>query len=588
MKLTLKKINCILTTSLIACSLFGITQAQSNTINNPLTSNATLHRADNIQKIETIISTIDKPNVAPIYKNNKPNRITSTLKKQTDTERSFRWFTSDEVKSPVVMVDTHPDMKNATAYPAETAIVESHYLERDKDGFFIYKVLDDKNNVVRYFTDAGITDIKWEPKKEAKNKNEKVAIDIIPVKEVIYSADISGLSPDTVYYYKVGDKNGELSQIGQFKTSSSPQKPFSFIQYTDTQNAYWNEHIRNEAQFGADTLQQAQKKAPDAEFVIHTGDIVEVSEVEDEWVDLMSQSQNSLLKMSIAPVSGNHDEYGLNTTDLYLNKFNDHFNVDSAGKIDGGSYYSFDYNNAHFIVLNTNDYKNKEKKALSKEQLKWLENDVKQAREKGAKWVILNYHKPLFSKSYHSLQDEDVQNVREDFMKLIDQLDIDLALQGHDHVFSRTKSLKYADKADSFVNAKIDNAQFTYDENNYKKLISPSGTTFVIPNTGGTKAYDAIFNKPLKHIHEMRPKLNWLTQEQLDHYNNLFEVGYQPQNSERFKTKHENYRDSSVQNFAVYTIDNNQLTGEIYQVAGDLSKGEKRSVELIDKFYIEK
>ncbi|PHM38149.1 Alkaline phosphatase [Xenorhabdus mauleonii] len=588
MKLTLKKINCILTTSLIACSLFGFSHAQSNITNNPLTSNATLHRADNIHKIETIIGTIDKPNVAPIYKNNKPNRITSTLKKQTDTERSFRWFTSDVVKSPVVMIDTHPDMKNATAYPAETATVESHYLERDKDGFFIYKVIDDKNNVVRYFTDAGITDIKWEPKKEVKNKNEKVAIDIIPVKEVIYSADINGLSPETVYYYQVGDKNGELSQIGQFKTSSSPQKPFSFIQYTDTQNAYWNEHIRNEAQFGADTIQQAQEKAPDAEFVIHTGDIVEIGEVEDEWVDLMSQSQNSLLKMSFVPVSGNHDEYGLNTTDLYLNKFNDHFNVDSAGKIDGGSYYSFDYNNAHFIVLNTNDYKNEKKKSLSKEQLKWLENDVKQARKKGAEWVILSYHKPLFSKSYHSLQDEDVQNVREDFMKLIDQLDIDLALQGHDHVFSRTKSLKYADKVDSFVNAKIDNAQFTYDENNYKKLISPSGTTFVIPNTGGTKAYDAIFNKPLTHIHEMRPKLNWLTQEQLEHYNNLFEVGYQPQNSERFKTKHENYRDSSVQNFAVYTIDNNQLTGEIYQVTGDLSKGEKRSVELIDKFYIEK
>lgn len=588
LKKTLKMPMRTLTASLIACSLFSFAYAQSNVVNNPLTSNADLHRQDDIQKIATITSTIDKPTVAPVYKSNQPNRITTTLKQPTDTARSFRWFTSDAANMPIVLISMQSDMKNAKAYPAQASTVESHYLERDKDGFFIYKVIDDKNNVVRYFTDKGISDITWEPKKEAKNKNEAVAIDITPVQEMIYSADIQGLSPATTYYYQVGDQNGELSQVGQFKTSGAEQNAFTFIQYTDTQNAYWNEHIRNEAQFGADTLHQAQKKAPEAEFVLHTGDIVEIGEAEDEWLDLMSQSQASLLNMSFVPVPGNHDEYGLNKTDLYLNKFNDHFNVDSAGNIDGGSYYSFDYNNAHFIVLNTNDYKNKDKKALGKAQLKWLENDVKQAREKGAKWVILSYHKPLFSKSYHSLQDEDVQNVRADFMQLIDKLDIDLALQGHDHVFSRTKSLKYADKADSFVNAKIDNAQFTYDENHYKKLISPAGTTFIIPNTGGTKAYDAIFNKPLAHIHEVRPKLNWLTQAQLDHYNNLFEIGYQPQDSARFKTKHENYRDSSDQNFAVYKIEGNQLTGEVYQVSGDLSKGESRSVKLVDKFYIEK
>ncbi|EJF91122.1 purple acid phosphatase family protein [Bartonella tamiae] len=584
----LRKLNYIFIINIVLCSIISIAAAQNEYEKNPLVQNAELHRSDDIIKKKTPVSFIDKPNVASVYKNNKPNRITSTLKEPTDTSRSFRWFTSEEAQSPVVRIDTHKDMKNAQSFPAQTKIVNSHFLERNEDGFFIYKVIDDKNTVVRYFTDAGIDDVKWEPKNEVKNKNETVAIDIIPVKEITYSADIQGLNPGTVYYYQVGDENGELSDVGQFKTSGSSNSSFSFIQYTDTQNAYWNENIRNEAQFGADTLYQAQKIAPNADFVIHTGDIVEIGEVEDEWVDLMTQSQNSLLKMSLVPVSGNHDEYGLNKSEIYPNKFNDHFNVDSAGEIDGGSYYSYDYNNAHFIILNTNDYKNDDRKALGQAQLKWLEDDVKQARKNGAKWIILSYHKPLFSKSYHSLQDEDVQNVRDDFMKLIDALDIDLALQGHDHVFSRTKSLKYVDKKNSFVNAQIDDARFVYDEDNYKKILSPKGTTFIIPNTGGTKAYDAIFNKSLSHIHEVRPKLNWLTQEQLEHYNNLFEIGYQPQNSERFETKHENYRDSSVQNFAVYTIDDNELTGEVYQIRGDLSKNEERSVKLIDKFYISK
>ncbi len=476
-------------------------------------------------------------------------------------------------------------------FPAQKREVNSHYLQRDAEGYFIYKKVKKVNNkdeVIGYFTDKDKKEIKWEPEDEAKNNDEKIGIDVTVVKETIYDADAVGLKPGMAYYYQVGEKNGALSEVGKFNTAQGTDKTVTFIQYTDTQNAYWNEHKRNEAQFGADTLYQAQKIVPNADFILHTGDFVEIAEVEDEWRDLMNQSQKGFLQMSLAVVPGNHDEYGLNAKELFPQKFNEHFNLDNAGPIDGGSYYSFDYNNAHFIVLNTNDYKNKDKKALGEQQLKWLRSDVQTAREKGAKWIILTYHKPLFSKSYHSLEDADVQNVRDDFMKAIDDLDIDLALQGHDHVFSRTKSLLYAPKAESFVNARIDHADFSYDENNHKILKSPKGTTFVIPNTGGTKAYDSLFNESLEHIHSVRPKLKWLTQPQVEHYNNLFEIGYQPQRSERFKTKHENYRDSSEQNFAVYKISGDTLTGEIYQVSGDLSKGEDRRVFLVDKFSIEK
>lgn len=590
-KLTLRTVKVMLFFSAITvlcCASITYAAKSADSVDNPLLENTELHRHDDIQKAAANNHTINKPVVAPVKKNNQPNRITSTLKNDTKTSRSFRWFTTERVKNPVVLISTTADMRAAKTFPASARSVDSHYLERDKDGYFIYKKMDSSGKVTSYFTDRNKTDVKWEPKKEAKNKNETVAIDIINVKETSYDADINGLTPATTYYYQVGEQDGVLSEVGKFKTSAAKDLPLTFIHYTDTQNAYWNEHIRNEAQFGADTLYQAQRKYPDADFILHTGDIVEIAEVEDEWVDLMTQSQQYLLKMSFVPVPGNHDEYGLNKKELFPNKFNEHFNVANAGKIDGGSYYSFDYNNAHFIVLNTNDYKNKAKKALGEEQLKWLREDAKKARENGAKWIILAYHKPLFSKSYHSLQDEDVQNVRDDFMKAIDDLDIDLALQGHDHVFSRTKSLNYASKSESFVNAKIDYADFSYDENHYKTLYSPKGTTFMIPNTGGTKAYDAIFNKSLQHIHKVRPKLSWLTQQQLEHYNSLFEVGYQPQLSARFKDSHSNYRDSSEQNFAIYKIEGNKLTAEVYQVSGDLSKGETRKISLVDKFSIEK
>ena len=42
-----------------------------------------------------------------------------------------------------------------------------------------------------------------------------------------------------------------LSPVGSFKTAADPDKTdeVSFIQVSDTQNAYYNEHKRNEAAY---------------------------------------------------------------------------------------------------------------------------------------------------------------------------------------------------------------------------------------------------------------------------------------------------------------------------------------------------
>lgn len=560
--------------------------AQNVVIQNPNPQTTAIHRQDDTTKIDKDNLAI-KPAVAPIQKNNRPNRITSTLKGDPATQRGFAWFTSDEQMGSVVKIATRPDMKNAISVPAIRQTVVSHYAERDKKGYFIFKAYDRETDEIAYYFSDENKKSPWFPQNEIKDKKLRAGIDVIKVDETVYRATASDLKPNTTYYYQVGnDKN--WSAVGQFKTAGTDKDGFKFIHYTDTQNAYYNEHIRNEAKFAADTLANAQKISPNADFVLHTGDFVEIAELEDEWVDLLNQSQKSLLKMSLVPVSGNHDEFTVSRKELMLNKFNDHFNLDSAGKIDGGVYYSFDYNNAHFIVLNTNDYKNPAEKALGDEQLAWLKDDIKKAKERGATWIVVTYHKPLFSKGYHSLQDPEVQNVRDEFMQTLDELGVDLALQGHDHIYSRTKSLNYAPTTESFVNAKIEDVKYSYNGQNIKTYHKPTGTTFIVPSTAGTKAYDMIYNRPLAHIHKIRPRLKWLTQPQLDHYNSLFELGFQPNTSEKFATSIGNDRDNIHQNFAVYTVNGNRLTTEVYQVSGDLTKGEKRTVFKVDEFVIEK
>lgn len=82
------------------------------------------------------------------------------------------------------------------------------------------------------------------------------------------------------------------------------------------------------------------------------------------------------MSQPLAAVSGNHDERPLDddNDDKLLDRFNRHVNVPKGNNaMNGGSYYSFDYNGAHMVVANTNDNKkgkdNPDGKAIGKS--KW-------------------------------------------------------------------------------------------------------------------------------------------------------------------------------------------------------------------------
>ncbi|MBU5594386.1 metallophosphoesterase family protein [Amphibacillus sp. MSJ-3] len=541
----------------------------------------------------------DKPEVTEIKENNEPNRMITTFNGDTQTQMAFNWYTTELFDDAKVWISTSEDLSDASIFDAEATEVTNRYAERTDEGYFIFAdvEMDDEENPIKdengdlmingFYTDEGKEGSDW------TNGSEVGYLELIDVTEYSYKALATDLEPDTKYYYQVGSESGEKSKVGTFETAGESGDEFTFIHYTDTQNAFWNEHVRNEASFGADTIKQALDMTEDVKFVLHTGDLVEIAEVEDEWVDIYSQSEESWLKQPLVVAPGNHDEYTLYADSLVEEKFNEHINVPVTNdNTSGGSYYSFDYNGVHFVVANTNDNKvsedNPEGKAMGDEQLAWIEEDIKQARENGAKWIILSYHKPLFSKSYHSLQDEDVQKVREEFMQMIDELDVDLALQGHDHVISRTKALSFVSTEENFSNAVIDQAEVVVGEDDVEYYKNPEGTVFVLPNTGGTKAYNDIFSHSLDYIHKVRPKLDWLTQEDVDYYNNLFAFGEQPQKDEAFEESHSNHRDSAVQNFAIYHVDGDELKVEIYQVTGELLEGEDRIVEKVHEFGIVK
>lgn len=544
----------------------------------------------------------EKPEVAPVAANNTPNRIAMNLPEDPSTSMSFNWYTTDRVADSEVRVSTNPDMSGAVAFPAQINQVVSEYAERDADGFYIYAsvttdddgdfIVDENGDpveVLGYFTDEQITreNTKW-----TADGDELGYLALQDVVEHTNKVTATGLQPGTQYYFQVGSESEGYAETGSFQTSAVDGGVTQFIHYTDTQNAYWNANVNNEAAYGANTLELAMQTAPEAQFAVHTGDFVEIAQVEDEWVDNLDMSREANLNLPHAYTPGNHDEYNLNyIRDLIPTDdtaFNDHTNVPVTGDaLNGGSYYSFDHSGAHFVVLNTNDNKesadNPDKGAIGREQMEWAKADIQAARDNGANWIVLMYHKPVYSASYHALQDRDVQVTREEFVQIADELDVDIVLQGHDHNLTRTKSLVYT--PDNFAYGEVEDTEKTQIDG-VEYHVNPEGVTYVIPNTSGTKTYDAIYQKGADHVAKVRPDLNWMTEQDTNLWNSLFDVAEQPEKSPKFEHKHDNYRQSETQSFAVYTFSEDTFKIEFYLVEGDLHGGEERTVTLRDSYGI--
>lgn len=287
-----------------------------------------------------------------------------------------------------------------------------------------------------------------------------------------HKVTITGLEAGTAYTYRVGDKSLNLwSDNGTFVTDDGDDS-FSFLTIADVQ-ASSNENFAHAAQ----TLIGGFKTLPDAEFVVNLGDFVN-KDTNDEWNWYFDNFAFANMNTTIAPVAGNHD--GNITNKLNINVFNSMFNLsnpntDSNTNWVNGVYYSFDYGNAHFAVLNTNDMY-----PMTQSQRNWLVNDMSQS---DADWKIVLMHRASYSEG-KNINKPDTVVMREVLLPLFDELGIDMVYAGHDHVYYRS----YQVKGDAVVK------DVTYVDDDFHGetinfALNPEGTVHVVPSTAGTKRY---------------------------------------------------------------------------------------------------
>ncbi len=227
------------------------------------------------------------------------------------------------------------------------------------------------------------------------------------------------MKPNTLYAYRVGNDNFK-SEWHQFTTASDQPSPLSFLYVGDAQNyilELWSRVIRN-----------AYKKAPDADFFIHAGDLVNAAHDESEWNEWFSAGGFIHSEIPAIAVPGNHEYSGLNPNkpreNLKLSmQWNAQFGFPKNGpkELHKTCYY-VDYPNLRIIALNSN-------RQIAR-QAQWLR---KVLDENNKKWTVVTFHHPIFSAS----TGRDNPKLRALWKPLFDHYNVDLALQGHDHSYAR-------------------------------------------------------------------------------------------------------------------------------------------------------
>jgi hypothetical protein len=234
-----------------------------------------------------------------------------------------------------------------------------------------------------------------------------------------YKIPVSELEPDTEYVYAVGNAT---AVTGQFKTGpdKGSQDTIKFIYLADTQVS----NATNAKGLGA-TLAEVANMNPD--FVYLAGDITDTNNNEAQWQWLFENDgqfgrggETMFRNYALAVIQGNHDNY-----DLYH-----HINTPAqAGKV----VYSFDYGPITFIMLNLETARNDATARATQEA--FLREKVPEAKNRG-QWVAVGFHKSLYTGASH-IVDSDVIAARKFWCPKFAELDVDLVLQGHDHVYSR-------------------------------------------------------------------------------------------------------------------------------------------------------
>ncbi|WGX97121.1 metallophosphoesterase [Nocardioides sp. L-11A] len=232
-----------------------------------------------------------------------------------------------------------------------------------------------------------------------------------------HKATLGGLSPSTEYAYRVGT-DGAWSDIATFTTGDFDNN-YDFIYVGDPQIGS-SGNVANDSAGWADTLAKASIQVPTAEWLLSAGDQVDSAANEQQYDGFLSPHQ--VTELATSTTVGNH-EAGSRST------YYQHYNLPNYDEASGDYWYT--YGDTLFLNLDSNFNTEAQRAA----HVAWMEATI--AANPDTTWQVVVMHHALYSSGPHAT-DSDVLQRRAYFPDQFKRLGIDLALAGHDHVYTRS------------------------------------------------------------------------------------------------------------------------------------------------------
>ncbi|MER5180021.1 metallophosphoesterase family protein [Streptomyces sp. NPDC002896] len=258
---------------------------------------------------------------------------------------------------------------------------------------------------------------------------------------------LDGLKPGTTYYYGVGHDGFDpasaerLSTVGSFRTAPATPETFVFTAFGDQGVSY--DALAN------DQLILGQNPS----FHLHAGDICYAdstghgkdSDTYDArvWDQFLAQTESVAKSVPWMVTTGNHDMEAWYSPDGYGGQSarwslpENGFDPKSAPGV-----YSFVYGNVGVVALDANDvsYEIPANKGYTEgRQTAWLDRRLGELRASSAvDFIVVFFHHCMYSTSTHASDG----GVRDAWLPLFTKHQVDLVINGHNHVYERTDAIR--------------------------------------------------------------------------------------------------------------------------------------------------
>lgn len=285
----------------------------------------------------------------------------------------------------------------------------------------------------------------------ADQPDEFVADDT-PVTE--HAIVLTGLQPATRYYYALGSSSDGLQRSAAQYFQTAPLADFVKTGSANKIRIWALGDFGNSSQTQFDVrdqiLQTTVDHRPDLWLLL--GDIAYTRGQDEELQEhFFEQYQATFLSNTpFWTTPGNHD-YGEHTEGRDVPYFSV-FNMPQQGEAGGvpsGSkaYFSADYGNVHIVSLDSYGIQTDGLRLYdpASQQVDWLRRDLtaNRASARHPSWTIVFFHHPPYTKGNHDSDTEELLvNIREKFLPVLEEFDVDLVLSGHSHVYERTHPIR--------------------------------------------------------------------------------------------------------------------------------------------------